>query len=350
MRYASLMLLLLLVSCKKETPVDTNDHFTLDNGMLVLCEGLFQQNNSSISWVRDDNSLIDNQFFLNNTGRSLGDTGNDMIRYGNKIYIVVNVSSTIEVLSAIDFSPIKQISMLAGSVAKQPRVACSHNGKIYISCFDGFVDVMDTSSLTITQRIAVGPNPEGVAVANNKLYVANSGGLNSQNMDSTVSVIDLSSNTEIDRIVVGLNPGTVLADNDGDIYVISRGDYSAIPSRLHRINSVSDQLVQSFPFDASGLTIGPEGLIVTNYNYTSQSMSVRSFNTSTETIAGSELLNLTGVSTLYGVHYRSSTGEFYVTDAMGFTNSGYVRKFDASGQLLESFHVGLNPSKIIFYD
>jgi YVTN family beta-propeller protein len=67
------------------------------------------------------------------------------------------------------------------------------------------------------QRIAVGQNPEGLAVSNGKLYVANSGGLNFPDVDSTVSVIDLTTHTELLKITVGKNPGGVCVDSEGDV-------------------------------------------------------------------------------------------------------------------------------------
>ena len=92
-------LCLLLYSCGKnnEPPIETE---SISNGALVLCEGLFQQNNAQLSFVSFNNNQIENNVFLNRNGRQLGDTGNDIKKYGNKIYIVVNVSSTIEVLDA----------------------------------------------------------------------------------------------------------------------------------------------------------------------------------------------------------------------------------------------------------
>ena len=45
------------------------------------------------------------------------------------------------------------------------------------------------------------------------------------NVDSTISVIDLVDYEEIKKITVGKNPGGVLTDSDGDVYVITRGNY-----------------------------------------------------------------------------------------------------------------------------
>src|SRR5690606_26745009 len=103
---------ILIVSCKKDEPVDPPVSESLSNGMVVLCEGLFQHNNSTVSWVDFSTGTIANNLFATKTGRQLGDTGNDMKRYGGKIYIVVTVSSTVEVVNATSFSSIKQISMI----------------------------------------------------------------------------------------------------------------------------------------------------------------------------------------------------------------------------------------------
>ena len=249
MRLISLLALslVLTVACKKKEPeCPPVANVQLNSGILVLCEGLFQQNNSTISWIDLSTDGIDNAFFTTTTNRQLGDTGNDMQRYGGKIYVVVNVSSSIEVLSAKDFSSIKRIEMIDGTTAKQPRSIAFHDGKAYVTCFDGYVDVIDTSALVVSQRIPVGSNPEGLAVSGNHLYVANSGGLNFPNVDSTLSVIDLTSNTEVTKITVGKNPGAVITDNSGEVYVIARGDYASIPSRLKRVDPISNTLVGVF--------------------------------------------------------------------------------------------------------
>jgi YVTN family beta-propeller protein len=333
MRYINLLFIVLsLTACKKEKPEDPIDTETvLTNGMMVLCEGLFQQNNAAVSWVNFADGVSDDLFFTNKTGRLLGDTGNDLEQYGGKIYIVVNVSSTIEVLDKFTGEPIKQISMMNGSVAKQPRSIVFHGSNAFITCFDGYVDVLDTASLTITQRIAVGANPEGLSIANNKLYVANSGGLNSPNVDSTVSVINLSTFQEIQKITVGKNPGTVVTDSGGDIYVISRGNYSTIPSRMVKINSQTDEVETTFSFDASGIEKMGENLLISYYNYSNSTSNIALFDALSEIIVNPTLIDDSQLTTLFGVEYRSSNNKIYCLDAMGYTNTGYVRVFSASG-------------------
>lgn len=345
MRFISFLLItsVILVSCKKEEPETPT--VELKNGMLVLCEGLFQQNNSSLSWVNFMNGSSMNSFFVNLADRALGDTGNDIQRYGDKIFIVVNVSSTIEVISAETGASIKQIPMFEGSVAKQPRNIVFSGNKAYVTCYDGFVDVINLSSLEVESRIPVGSNPEGLAVLNERLYVANSGGLNFPNVDSTLSVIDLNTNSELTRITVGKNPGSVMADDEGDIYVISRGDYGQIPSRMHKINTSTNIVAETFLFDASGITKMKHFFLIN----TGQG-AISRFNANTEQLVEASFLDVSGVQTIYGVNYSETTDRIYVADAKDYTVTGDIFVYESSGgAFLNSYGVGLNPSKVVVY-
>ena len=351
MRLISLfVLLVLLSSCKKDDPTVEDGNIIISNGMMVLCEGLFQQNNSTLSWVNNSNGNVINDYYLQTSGLQLGDTGNDMKIYGGKIYIAMNGSSTIEVLSALTGVSITQIPMFDGPIAKEPRSIAFYDGKAYVTCYDGYVDVIDTSSLEIEQRIQVGTNPEGITVANGKLFVANSGGLNFPNVDSTVSVINPITSMEIMKITVGLNPGSIITDVQGDVYVITRGDYASIPSRMHRINSASNVVLDDFDFDASSMSLMNSNLLVGYSDFVGGTNSIGLFNTISETMSASDFVDLSNVETVYGIEYNSSNDRIYIMDAMDFTTTGYVRTFSSAGLPLSDFHVGLNPSEIIFFD
>lgn len=346
-----LPVLMMFIACKKKNPVpETPAPETLEHGILVLNEGLFNQNNSTLCWINTNDNSVNLSFFEDKTNRGLGDTGNDMERYGNKLYIVVNVSSTLEIMDASTGKPIKQISMINNGVPKQPRSLAFHGSNVYVTCYDGFVDVIDTVSLTITQRIQVGSNPEGLAVSNGKLYVANSGGLNYPNVDSTVSVIDLTTHQELLKITVGNNPGGVCTDSEGDVYVISRGNYSNIPSRMHRINPVTNTKEATFSFDASGITRFNDNLLISYYDFNSSQSAVGLFDAQTEQLIAPQFISTSNINTLYGIHYSPVTHTIYCSDASGFTNTGYLHLFNESGVFIRSYSTGLNPSKIVIYE
>ncbi len=345
-------LIFLVIGCKKKKETEDNlvDSSQLKNGMIVLCEGLFQQNNASLSWVDLSKSTSDDQFFTNKSGRLLGDTGNDMQSYGGKIYIVVNVSSTIEVLNKSNGASIKQISMMNNGIAKQPRSIAFYGSNAFVSCFDGYVDVIDTTSLEVIKRIKVGLNPEGLTVTNSKLYVSNSGGLNSPKMDSTVSVINLNTLVENKKVIVGKNPGSILTDTEGDVYVIARGNYSTIPTKMVKINTVTDEVDFIFPEEISGMEKMESNLLVTYKSNGSSIKKIGIFDALTEVFTVPELINTSNFTTFYGLHYQATNQKIYCFDAMNYTTTGYVKVFSKTGDLETSYHVGLNPSKIIFYE
>lgn len=344
-----IILVLLVTSCKKDPIVPVLPD-GMKNGMLVLCEGLFQHNNASVSWVDFSTAESYNQFFLNKTGRELGDTGNDMLRYGAKIYIVTSVSSTLEILRASDFASLKQVNMMNGSQSKQPRSIAGYGSKVYITCFDGYVDVLDTLSMQLVSRIQVGANPEGLTVANGKLYVANSGGLSYPDMDSTLSVIDLSSGIELSKITVGLNPGAVIADAQGDVYVICRGNYGTVPFKLVRVNSQTDQVDQIISQQFSSFAKMGDKLLLGWQDPSSSGNAVALFDPLSETILNPNYLNTDEVQTLYGIAYNSITNQIYISDAGNYTSSGFIRVYKTDGSLVQSYQVGLIPSKIVFYE
>lgn len=350
MRLISFFLIIIsFASCKKEENPNVAPE-TFSNGMLVLNEGLFQQNNSSLAWIDLSNSAVTSDVFLEKNNRLLGDTGNDMEVYGGRIYVVVNGSNTIEVIQKSTGKTIKQISMMNGSLQKSPRSIAFHGSKAFITCYDGFVDVLDTVSLTITQRISVGSNPEDLTVSNGKLYVSNSGGLNYPNVDSTVSVINLSNFQSLGKITVGNNPGRIITDTDGDVYVVSRGNYSTIPARMIRINTVTDSKEQTFDFDALGIEKMNGHFLITYYDYNSQQSAIRLFDPVNEQLIADPFFHTPEVQTLYGIKYDPFRNKIYCLDAKGFTNSGYLRRYSATGTYETSYHVGLNPNNVLFYE
>lgn len=350
MRLISVFILtVLLFSCKKKKEDGVDSNGNLQNGLIVLCEGLFQYNNSAISWVDLNSGQNINSMFYNRNGRYLGDTGNDILKYGDKIYIAVSVSSTIEVVRYSDFKSIKQISMINNGVSKEPRSVIGHEGFVFVTCFDGFVDVIDTVSLNVVNRISVGSNPEGMAISNNKLYVSNSGGLNAV-MDSTVSVVDLSTQLEIKKIKVGLNPNGIIVDQSGELYVVTSGDYGAIPSRLHRINSATDILEETFGFEVSSVEAMNEKFLVSFYDFDTGQSKISLFNPQNEVVENENYIVNASIETLYGCQFDSERNKIYVFDSKGFTSSGAIFEYSVSGTFLTLHNVGLNPKKIIRYE
>ncbi len=108
--------------------------------LYVLCEGLFNQNNSSLARFSFGNQQMVRDYFKAVNRRGLGDTANDMAIYGSKIYVIVNISSTVEVIDFRTGSSLKQIQMLTeNGSSRQPRYIAFHKEKAYVCSYDGTV-------------------------------------------------------------------------------------------------------------------------------------------------------------------------------------------------------------------
>lgn len=235
----------MLTACESDDPTKDDNNGgnpptgqTTPNGVYVLCAGNYDQNNSALDFINSQypDELVTKAFSSTN-GRSLGSNANDMTIYGKKMYIAVDKSNTLEITD-LRAKSIKTLNFVNESGQPQtPRYVTAAGSNVYVSLYDGFVAVVDTASLTITNRIPVGPNPEQMCVIGNKLYVAESGGmLWDSGYNNTVGVIDIATATRTGQITVATNPSRVAADSHGNLYVLTFGNYADQPNMLVRIN------------------------------------------------------------------------------------------------------------------
>lgn len=349
-------LAVLTVACNKNDDETTTPVVSPATGVYVLSEGNFSGNNTKLAFYNIATTTATGSFYeqqnpSQTTG--LGDTGNDMLIYGGKLYIVMNGSGQVVVLNAKTGVQIQRINFrTSGGVNKSPRYATASAGKVYVSAYDNTVSVVDTSSLAITNTITVGSNPEGLAIHGNYLYVANSGGLNFPNFDSTVSVVDLRTNAEVKKITVGLNPNKVEVSSTGEVFVSRYGNFSSELPGISVIrtsdNTLKEKLGTGFAY--SHLRIA--GDIAYFYNNYGGAGTCKVYNTSTNTVVRNEFITQSGVTiaTPYGINVDSQNGDVYIMDAKDYVSSGEVTCFNKDGQKKFSFTVapGVSPNKVVF--
>lgn len=319
----------------------------------VLSEGLFNLNNSSLLRYTFHDSKSVTDYFRQVNRRGLGDTANDIAIYGSKMYIVVNVSSQLEVVDLHTGLSVKRIPFLTeNGSSRQPRYITFNRNKAYVCSFDGTVARVDTTSLEIESVIRAGRNPDGICVQNNKLYVSNSGGLDNPNYDRTVSVIDINTFTEIKKIDVGLNPGKIRADKYGDVYVVSRGSITDGNYKFVRIDSRTDDVVQAINEPVLNFTIHENLAYLYNYDYTTKTSWIKVFDVESETVIRENFItDGTSITTPYGINVNPYNGNVYITDAYNYTVNGDVLCFDPQGRLLFRVNnIGINPNTVVFSD
>ena len=333
-------------SCKKD-PIEEPENPPVEEisrGIYVLSEGLKDHNNSILTFYDFDQGTTTDAFLAANS-RGLGDTGNDLQIYGSKMYCVVNVSETVEIMDLKTAKSLKQISLSGRS----PRRIAFADGYAYVCCFDGAVVKIDTSTMSVTATAQAGSNPDGICTANGKLYVSNSGGLNYPNYGNTVTVFDLATFSPIKEIPVVINPTRIASDSQGDVYVVSNGNYGTVPMTFQRIDSQTDEVVQTFDFSVTNFTICGDLCYFYHYNYSTEQYSLKVMNVLTEQIVNEQFVtDGTTLHTPYGIAVNPENGDVYLTDAYQYTTNGDVFCFGSDGRMKFSFEAGICPSCIVF--
>ncbi len=336
------LLTLLCAGCKDPMPPEL-PVVALEDGFFVLNEGLWQMNNSTLSFVPFNGEVRDDVFLAANR-RGLGDTGTDLAQYGGKIYVVVNVSETVEIMdrNAVSLTQIR----LPG---KQPRKIAFEQQYAYVSCYDGSVLQIDTATMKVTATRQAGRNPDAVCVCNHKLYVANSGGLDYPNYDNTVSVFDLEDFSLLKTITVVCNPMRMKCDDFGDVYLLSSGNYGDVAPAFQRIDSRTDEVVQTFDFGVTNFDIAGNFCYFYNYDYATMQSEVKVLNVQTEEIVNQQFItDGTTIETPYGIAVSPDGSWVVLTDAGNYTTNGDVYIYDKTGRCQLKREVGINPSVVMF--
>lgn len=278
MKKAGLLLLcgaLVFAACQKDpvpskdatldgVPVDVSGITTSAQKLFVLNEGGMGSNNSTLDFLRfEDGKYITGAFQKMNpdAGAGLGDVGNDIAVNGQELWMVINNSGIVEVVSARDETEIAAITVpTPRNIAFDGKYAyvtswagayANYGADYSVTDFNnpkGQVYRIDLSTKKVEGSVEVGYQPEGIAVYNGKLYVANSGGISSQvapnySYDNTVSIIDAASFQVEKTVEVQVNLKNVYSDGKGNIYVTTLGNYWDVHSGLYMIPaSAPDQV------------------------------------------------------------------------------------------------------------
>lgn len=324
--------------------------------MYILSEGLFNLNNSSLGRYVFGSGQLTYDYFRNCNRRGLGDTANDMEIYDGKLYVVVNVSSVIEIIDLQTGQSVRQLSLVdeKGS-SRQPRAIAFYEDHAYVCSFDGTVTRIHTGSLEIDGEIRAGRNPEDLCVQDGKLYVTNSGGLDSEGIgvDRTVSIIDLATFREIKRLEVGPNPGPVLPGPDHSVWLVTRGEQIEEGNyQLVKIDSRQDEVTARYNEPVMDFAIDYNLAYLYNFDYRTQQSGFKVFNLTTgKVIRETFISDGTRIERPYSIQVNPYSSNIYITEAYNYQLEGDLLCFSPEGKLQFRLDgVGLNPNTVVFRD
>ena len=334
----SLLISILLFACK--TDDDSADPIIIsDANVLVVNEGNFGFGNGSVSLYNSNTLVVNNKLFqTNNSGRPIGDVVQSIEQIGDKLFIVVNNSSKIEVVDVSTFKSIGNISPL-----NSPRyILPIDSNRAYVSdLYEDKIYIINPNTMAITGTIDAPGWIEEMKLVNNMVFAAN--------VDSSqVWVIDPSNNQIVKKVKTNKQPQHIEVDVNDKLWISCSGGFQEDLAALYKINS-SNYLVEKV-FEASDSSFS-FGEIELNKSldkiYYLSNDGVFAINITDTVLATTPYLSSTGKN-FYGLKVNRETDELYVCDAIDYQQKGLIYRYDNQAKEIHTFRAGIIPSDIFF--
>ena len=210
--------------------------------IIILNEGMWQSDNGRISYF-ENGAIVSNQWFRDRNGSKIGDTPNDIIQVSEGlIAIAVNWSNIVQFIRP------DGTAVAATEDIPNNRRLCSDGRYVYVTSYGhecetiygtvyftkGFVAKIDLSNFKVVATCEVGYEPEGIALYDGRLFIANTGGYAEQEGDhefeTTVSVVNAATMTLEKTIDTGVaNLYGEMSQCGRFLCINSPGDYYDTP-------------------------------------------------------------------------------------------------------------------------
>ena len=344
-------------------------------GMYLLNEGNMGSNKATIDYLDFSKGIYIRNIYGErnpNVIKELGDVGNDIQVYGNRLYAVINCSHKVEVMDLHTCRRIGQIDI------PNCRYIRFHGNKAYISSYVGPISIdpnaqlgaifeVDTATLRVTRKVTVGYQPEEFEIIGNYLYVANSGGYRAPEYDSTLSVVDLTDFRQVKKIPVCVNPHRVRKDQYNRLWITSRGNHKEVQPQLVLIKNLelgikNDPEIQYSKITSSEMVIFGDSMYFYGSHWSDETMSNQItygvFNIQSQipniqypiTNIQSFITDGTeqNIKIPYGIQVNPYNGDIYITDAKNYVSSGQLHCYSREGKRKWSVRTGDIPAHMCF--
>lgn len=321
----------------------------IPGGYYVLCEGLWRQDNSTISYVVPGtmNTIRDVVGYVNPEIR-LGDTGSDMVAIGDTMYVAVNTTRTIEVFRRSTGHWLGRIRMPG---RKEPyRMAVGNGATIYVTNLnDDSMTEIDARTLQITvESVPTGPAPEGIATDGQLIVVANSGLGDLRYREADAGTVYVYQRSDLARVRVLRdlpNVGDVLVDRQRRRCWISWRHRTSLPDSLGGIVCYDmrtwSELGRWRLRSPGRMTLAAS----TGSIYVLVSSAVLRCDVGVAT--ATSILGNESSDVWYGLSVDEDRAVLWICNARQYVTDGSLLEVGLDGRRLAEYSVGLNPSMIL---
>lgn len=288
-----------------------------------------------------------------NSGISIGDTPQQVIAYGSKVYVAAFASNIVWVLDGKTNKVLKQIT------TPEPEALAGAEGKVFIANNDGKVSVIDTLDYALKAEIAVGPNPASLCAVGDKVYCAISDGYNYMNNYADgfrVALVDAKALVKIRDIHVGMNPTSLAATADGTVYCVCMGDYGTVLPCVYRLTETDSREYcpgsiiathDNILYVVNSVTTYGE-----NYDVVGYTVDYKAYDTKTDNVLPFDIAKDDRPVSPIAMRVRQDGMIFITSDGYqwDYNSPGYVYRYDREGHLLGRLSVGTHPYDLVFVE
>ena len=348
--------------------------------IILLNEGSWQADNGSVTYFENGN-VVSNHWLRDINGNKLGDTPNDIIQVNDDLIAIAVNSSNI-----VQFIRPDGTAVAATEDVPNNRKLATDGKYVYVSSYGhecgtvdgtmtfekGFVAKIDAETFKVVGAVEVGFEPEGVALYDGYLFVANTGGYaysEGHDYESTVSVVNAAT-MQLER-----NVDTGQANLYGDLSlagkylcISSPGDYYTVDAAgiifdCEKALQGSDECFVKIPYavtyncttkDDRFFAVGSSFSYVT-YNYEfnyltidpSEVMASNGASGIVEGLPGTVSADMSGMMAPYGIYVNPYTGYIYATDACSYAAGGKLYQWSPEGELLGQHETYICPAHFL---
>ncbi|MBP1658347.1 MAG: beta-propeller repeat-containing protein [Bacteroidetes bacterium] len=337
------------LSCTKDPsgPDELSNILPVAKGVYVLHEGNYGDASGARLALYD---LVLDTVYTDiveraNSGLHLGSTGDDMVLFRDKIYVLMSGSENVVVLSRPGHQVLQSV-YYPGSVP-HAMVIDSVRRRIYVTrLYKNSIIALDLTTLAVVDSVTVGANPQEMALVGDDLYVCNSG----YGLANTVSILSVSPLATRGTLRVGAGPTGIVRSDDGALWVSCTGNpygTPSLPGGVYKIDPATRTVQDSILFTEAlwGSIAAGDGAVyvlgVTPGSY--YGGPVHRIQTASKTLAQSVI-----AGTFYAIAADRASGDLYLADAKSFGAQGEVRSYTSALTVKKVMQVQRGPAVFAF--
>ncbi len=345
----ALVFVSLFTACIKE---DKNTPLVELGSNYIINYGNYSGDKGGVSLYNLEDSTVTNGYF--ESVNDVASVSNIQYAYhtNGKIYLLGN---NVDQVFYVDENTFEQkANGISGDDLIKPRYCVAKNNILYVSCWGGdvwsdpsisYITKIDLITNSVIGTISLPGGPEGLAIANGKLYAA-------LNYDKKIAVINLSSEV-ISYIDAPAVSSYFVKDKNENLYVTQVGSYSVTVDKegIGYINTQTDELTV---YELAGVSQSYGNILEFNMDYSklyvmtsvydvdwNLSGAIAVFNVATKTFEANMLVS--GVLGLNGIAVNKTTDDIYYFVAKSATANGKMVAIKSDGTVIDEYETGISP-------